>query len=806
MAFRIAEGYVEVRADNSNLGSDVERGADAASGSADKAGSKLGKKLVQGIGAAIVAGGIADTIGSAMDFSAGNSLMQAQLGLTTEQASVAGEIAGSLYSNNFGESMANVQDGVAAVISSIDGMDTANSDAVESMTGKLLNLEKAFGIDVGRSAQVAGQMVKSGLAGDAVEAVDLLTKTLQSVPAAVREDVLDAVDEYGPFMDQLGIKGADAMGLLVDASAKGMFGIDKTGDALKEFSIRATDMSASSGAAYAALGMDQQKMSNAILAGGETASEAFGEIVAGLGDIQDPAAQSAAAIALFGTPVEDLGTKDLPKFLDSLWQTGDGLKGVKGSADELGATLADNAGAKVDSSRRAIESWAQSLVTTKGPMGDILAHAAALGPEAIKTGAAFVTAGSGLLDFGKWLIPNTAKLATQTAAMVASKAESAALAAMYGKDMVVALAKNTAAMAKNGAVAVATGAKSAALGAAQLAMKAPMLAAAAITGVVTAAQWAWNLAMTANPIGLIILAIVALIGIIVALVMNWDSVVSFLTTVWEGFVSWFTGVMDGFLAWWNGLWTAIGVWIIQTWEGFVGFVTGIFNNFLLGIRIIGDTLVGWWNGLWTGLGLWIIETWNGFVGFVTGIFNNFMLGLQVIGNALSSWWSSLWTGFGRFVGDAIANVQGGFNAFIGFIGGIPKAIGDGLAGVGSFLIDAFKGPLNFIAGMWNDTLGSLSVTIPDWVPGLGGQKWSVPKMPYLAKGGEVTGAGSVMVGEQGPEILNLPRGASVVPLSKAGTHGSGSGGDTYNVTINEAEDPLGTEGRIKKAFRKWKAA
>lgn len=777
MAFKIADGYIEVRADDAHLGSDVEDAGASASGSADKAGTSIGKKLVQGIGAAIVGGKIASIIGSSMDFSEGNSVMAAQLGLTTEQAGVAGQIAGSLYSNNFGSSMSNVQDGVAAVISSIDGMDTANADAVESMTGKLLNLEKAFGIDVGRSAQVAGQMVKSGLAGDATEAVDLLTRSLQSVPAAVREDVLDAVDEYGPFMDQLGIKGADAMGLLVDASEKGMFGIDKTGDALKEFSIRATDMSASSGAAYAALGMDQQKMSNAILAGGETASEAFGEIVAGLGDIQDPAAQSAAAIALFGTPVEDLGTKDLPKFLDSLWQTGDGLEGVKGSADKLGATLADNAKSKVDLAKRSIEGWTNSLVASGGPMGDFATAAVALGPEAVTMGASLVTASSGAVDLAKSLGPST-----------------------------LALAKNTAGHVKNGAVAAIAAGKTVALGAAQLAMRAPMLAAAAATGIVTAAQWAFNVAASANPIGLVILAIVALIGIIIALVMNWDTVVSFLTTVWQGFVSWFTGVMDGFLAWWNGLWTAIGVWIIQTWEGFVGFVTGIFNNFLLGIRIIGDTLVGWWNGLWTGLGVWIIQTWEGFVGWVTGIFNNFMLGLKVIGNALSSWWSSLWTGFGKFVGDSIANVQAGFNAFIGFIGGIPKAIGDGLAGVGSFLIDAFKGPLNFIAGMWNDTLGSLSVTIPDWVPGLGGQKWSVPKMPYLAKGGEVTGAGSVMVGEQGPEILNLPRGASVVPLSKAGTHGSGSGGDTYNVTINEANDPLGTEGRIKKTFRKWRAA
>ena len=66
-------------------------------------------------------------------------------------------------------------------------------------------------------------------------------------------------------------------------------------------------------------------------------------------------------------------------------------------------------------------------------------------------------------------------------------------------------------------------------------------------------------------------------------------------------------------------------------------------------------------------------------------------------------------------------------------------------------------------------------------------------------------AGSVLVGEKGPEILNLGRGASVVPLDRAQREPSGDapfiGGD---LVINEAEDPLGTEGRIAAELRKWR--
>ncbi len=56
---------------------------------------------------------------------------------------------------------------------------------------------------------------------------------------------------------------------------------------------------------------------------------------------------------------------------------------------------------------------------------------------------------------------------------------------------------------------------------------------AARIGLVTAAQWAWNLALTANPIGLIIVGIGALIGLGVVLVKNWGKVKIFFASMWE---------------------------------------------------------------------------------------------------------------------------------------------------------------------------------------------------------------------------------------------------------------------------------
>jgi hypothetical protein len=47
-----------------------------------------------------------------------------------------------------------------------------------------------------------------------------------------------------------------------------------------------------------------------------------------------------------------------------------------------------------------------------------------------------------------------------------------------------------------------------------------------------------------------------------------------------------------------------------------------------------------------------------------------------------------------------------------------------------------------------------------------------PVAPALARGSDFTAGGSTIVGEEGPEVVNMPRGASVTPNSRGG-NGSG---------------------------------
>jgi hypothetical protein len=52
----------------------------------------------------------------------------------------------------------------------------------------------------------------------------------------------------------------------------------------------------------------------------------------------------------------------------------------------------------------------------------------------------------------------------------------------------------------------------------------------------------------------------------------------------------------------------------------------------------------------------------------------------------------------------------------------------------------------------------------------------------MANGGTVVGSGLSWVGENGPELLNLPQGATVTPMAATGT-----GGNTINITVTSAD-------------------
>jgi TP901 family phage tail tape measure protein len=145
---------------------------------------------------------------------------------------------------------------------------------------------------------------------------------------------------------------------------------------------------------------------------------------------------------------------------------------------------------------------------------------------------------------------------------------------------------------------------------------------------------------------------------------------------------------------------------------------------------------------------------------------------------------------------AIAFVTGKLNAFMGFVRSIPGRLASAGRGMFNFVKDSFRSAINWIIDAWN----GLEFRIPGFDPpgpgpSFGGMTIGVPDIPRLALGGNIARAGAVEVGEKGPEILQLPRGARVTPLDPApidlNSLGGGGGRRTITIPIEVAGKLLG---------------
>lgn len=633
----------------------------------DKMPGKLkGSGVIAGIAAGLVAAGIgtaiSDGIANAIELDKAQHQITAQLGLGAEESARIGGIAGKLYADAYGESVQDVSNAVQNVVSSIDGMRDATEEAVSDMTAKALNFASAFEIDTARSTQVVGQLIKSGLVADANEGFDLMTAAMQKVPAAMREDILDALDEYGPFLQSLGITGEQAFTVLADGAAKGMYGIDKSGDALKEFTIRAVDMSKSTTGVYDALGLSSQDMTNRILAGGDSARGAMAEIVAGLQSMTDPGAQASAAIALFGTPLEDLGTSEIPTFLDSLANLQGGLGDTVGAADRMGAALNGSASVK----------WTELSRTWDSIVGQL--------------GAALLPALELVLD-----VLNQNPMVLQSVAVALGL-----LALAFVGVTVATWAMNTALLANPitwiilGIVALIAGL---------------VLLVANWDTVVKFLGDAW-----AGFIGWFTGIMDGFLGWWGGV---WDGFVGFLTDAWNGAVAWVASIpqmIGDALAGLGQMLMDLGMNALQN------FATVIALGIMAVIYYFTQFPTDVWNAL-VGIGTWLLQTGND---LMAGLWNGIVAGW----NATVAWFNALPAAIQAFLVTAgvwlivhgLALLQGlqsgitnGWNAVVGFFTGIPGAVARFFTGVGVWLVttgrDLLGGFLNGVTGFWGSVVG-----------------------------------------------------------------------------------------------------
>lgn len=121
------------------------------------------------------------------------------------------------------------------------------------------------------------------------------------------------------------------------------------------------------------------------------------------------------------------------------------------------------------------------------------------------------------------------------------------------------------------------------------------------------------------------------------------------------------------------------------------------------------------------------------------------------------------------------------NAIKDAITGVFETISDTLTGIWDGITNKIKDSINFIIELINDFIGGMNtLKIPDWVPAIGGAGVDIPNIPMLAKGTEYFKGGPAIVGERGPEMVDMPRGSRVTPNDKmAGMMGTTITGNNF---------------------------
>lgn len=528
-----------------------------------------GKLKAAAAASAVAIGGIfAKGLSDALDVGQANDKLRAQLGLSADESKKLGKTAGELFASNYGDSMGQVNDAIKSVIQQIPGISATSGPVLKDVSKGVLDVSRVFDQDFNEVTKAAGQLMKTGLAPDAQSALDLITKGFQG-GADKAGDLLDTFNEYGTQFRKLGLDGPQALGLIQQGLKGGARDADVVADAFKEFSIRAIDGSKTTADGFKRIGLDGAKMSAIFAKGGPEAAKGLDEVVKRLNSMTDPVARDAAGVELFGTQWEDLGGAF--KSFDVSHAT-EQLGKVNGATKNL---VTQDAKSNIEGFIRAIQAGFVQV----------------LGEKVLPV----------LIQFGKHIQTHATLYKTLAAILLV-------LAAAY--------AATTAAMAIQAAGGFIAFIK----------------AAVTSTKLWAAGQWLLNAAMDANPIGLVVIAIAALVAGIVIAYKNSETFRKIVDKTWAGIkvaigatVDWILKyVWPGLKAAWDGIATgAVWLWknaLVPAWKGIVVVIQGawaviqvIFNIIIATVKVVADIFTWLWKNIikpvWDGIEVVIKAAW-----------------------------------------------------------------------------------------------------------------------------------------------------------------------------------------------------
>ena len=288
--------------------------ADENLGKLAKTAEKIGKaaKVAAGVtAAAATAVGVAAVKSYTEHEQAVNS-MAAATGAAGEELEHLQAAMEGVYQNNFGDSLQDAADAVAMVDRNLKNI---SPDEIQEATEAALALQDTFEYGVEESTRAAAAITKN-FGGSAKEAFSLIAAGAQN-GLDYSGELIDTINEYSSQFSKLGFTADGMFQLLQSGADSTAWNLDKVGDAIKEFSIRAIDGSDTTVQAFKDLGYNANAMMETFAGGGEDANKAFFDVLNTLMDMDDQVKRDALGVSLFGTMWEDLGAEAMQAMADA---------------------------------------------------------------------------------------------------------------------------------------------------------------------------------------------------------------------------------------------------------------------------------------------------------------------------------------------------------------------------------------------------------------------------------------------------------------------------------------------------------
>lgn len=304
------------------------------------------KTAFAGVG---VAAGTAFAVGlnQAMEAQAGGAKLAAQLGLDAKAAASASRVTAKIYGDAWGDSMESVSEAVRGVYTNIgEGNEQWLRDTAEKATA----VADIWGSDIGEVTAAVGQMLNTGMARSADEAFDIIASGFQNGNDKAG-DFLATLNEYSTQFRRVGIDGATASGLITQAMQAGARDSDQVADALGQFGELALGGSTAVRDAFASIGVNADDMAAKIGRGGPAAASALQTTLNALRNTGDQQVRLNAQTALFGDPGAVMGAA-LTAMNPAAIAAAGGIDSLAGSMDKSMQAMEGSASRSVESIKR----------------------------------------------------------------------------------------------------------------------------------------------------------------------------------------------------------------------------------------------------------------------------------------------------------------------------------------------------------------------------------------------------------------------------------------------------------------------